>query len=161
MTITLIVATDSRRGIGLNNALPWRLPEDLARFRQTTLGHPLIMGRKTFESIGRPLPQRRNIVISRNPGWRHDGTEHAASLTGALQMAEGAGEVFVIGGAQIYEQAMPLAGRLLATEIEGDFGCDTFFPAMNLLEWQEIARERHHSDQNDVNFAFVTYQRIS
>ena len=105
-TLTLIVATERHNGIGINNTLPWRLPEDLAFFKRTTTGHPILMGRKTFESIGRPLPNRRNIVITRNPDWRHEGVDTAGSLQEAADLA-GDGDVFVIGGAQVENSISP------------------------------------------------------
>jgi len=112
--LTIIVATDARNGIGINNTLPWHLPEDLAHFKRTTSGHPIIMGRKTFESIGRPLPARRNIVITRNPDWRHDGVESVSSLAAAAALV-GDAEAFIIGGAEIYAAAQPLTQRLIVT----------------------------------------------
>jgi dihydrofolate reductase len=157
-SVTIIVATDSQHGIGVNNTLPWRLPEDLAHFKHTTSGHALIMGRKTFESIGRPLPNRRNIVITRNRAWRHDGIETAASLDAAISLA-GEAEAFIIGGAQIYVEALPRADRLIVTEITKTFDCDTFFPTIDPEQWQETAREAYHSSRNEFDFAFVTYQR--
>ncbi len=157
-TLTLIVATERRNGIGINNTLPWRLPEDLAFFKRTTTGHPILMGRKTFESIGRPLPNRRNIVITRNPGWGHEGAEAAGSLQQAADMA-GDGEVFVIGGAQIYAEALPLASRLIVTEIAADFACDAFFPAIDPATWEEVSREPHHSAEQEFAYAFVIYRR--
>src|SRR5438067_9831623 len=116
--ITLVVAMDANRGIGIDNKLPWHLPEDLAHFKRVTLGHPIIMGRKTWDSIGRPLPGRRNIVITRNPQWHADGTERASSLTSALDLARNESKVFVIGGGEIYAQALPLADELVLTEID-------------------------------------------
>ncbi len=157
-SLTLVVATERSRGIGIRNALPWRLPEDLAFFKRTTTGHPIVMGRKTFESIGRPLPQRRNIVITRNPDWRHDGVEAAGSLTEAAALA-GSGEVFVIGGAQIYAEALPLADKLIVTEIDAAVACDAFFPPIDAALWQEVSRETHHSDSAGLTYAFVIYQR--
>lgn len=157
--LTIVVATDANRGIGINNTLPWRLPEDLAHFKRTTLGHPVIMGRKTFESIGRPLPNRRNIVVTRNPQWRHEGVEAVASLDAAIALV-GDVPACIIGGAQIYAEALPRTGRLIVTEIGKTFDCDAFFPAIDLQQWQEVARERHHSDQNGFDYAFVTYQRV-
>lgn len=156
--LTIVVAIDARRGIGVNNQLPWHLPEDLAHFKRTTLGHPVIMGRKTFDSIGRPLPNRRNIVITRDANWRHDGTEAARSLEAALALANG-GNIMVIGGAQIFEEALPLTDRLVVTEIDKTFDCDTFFPAIDPGQWKEVARERHHSEQQGFDFAYVTYER--
>lgn len=126
---TLIVAMDRQRGIGIANQLPWHLPEDLAHFKRLTSGHAILMGRKTFESIGRPLPQRRNIVISRNPQWQHEGVETSASLPEAMALIAQTGG-FIIGGAQIFQEAMPLAQRLIVTEIDGRFPCDTFFPTI-------------------------------
>lgn len=155
---TIIVAIDAQRGIGIHNALPWRLPEDMAFFKRTTTGHPIVMGRKTFESIGRALPNRRNIVITRNAGWQHDGVERAVSLDAAAALI-GDEEAFIIGGGQIYADAIGHADRLLVTEIDKSFGCDAFFPAIDLQQWKEISREPHHSTQNEFDFAFVTYQR--
>ncbi len=157
-TLTLIVATERHNGIGINNALPWRLPEDLAFFKRTTTGHPILMGRKTFESIGRPLPNRRNIVITRNPGWQHEGVDTAGSLQQAAHLA-GDGEVFVIGGAQIYADALPLAARLIVTEIDADFACDAFFPAIDSAVWKEVSREPHQSTEQGFAYAFVIYHR--
>lgn len=162
LTLTLIVAIDRNNGIGVDNALPWRLPEDLAFFKRTTSGHPIIMGRKTFDSIGRPLPNRRNIVVTRNAGWSHAGTEAVSSLEEAARLAaegDDAGEAFVIGGAQVYEQALPLAAKLLVTEIGADFHCDAHFPAIDPALWREAARETHRSAENGFDFAFVTYLR--
>ena len=157
-TLTLIVATDNAGGIGIRNTLPWKLPQDLAHFKRVTTGHPILMGRKTFESIGRPLPNRRNIVISRDADWRHDGVDAVTSLDAALKLTDAA-EVFVIGGAEIYTLALPLADRLIVTEIAQQFDCDTFFPSIDKTIWRETARQAHHDDVNGFNFAFVTYQR--
>ena len=157
-TLTLIVATERHNGIGINNALPWRLPEDLAFFKRTTTGHPILMGRKTFESIGRPLPNRRNIVITRNPDWQHEGVDTAGSLQQAADLA-GDGEVFVIGGAQIYADALSLASRLIVTEIDADFACDAFFPAIDPVVWIEASREPHHAASQGFDYAFVIYHR--
>jgi dihydrofolate reductase len=157
--ITIVVAIDSRSGIGVNNTLPWRLPEDMAHFKRTTTGHPIIMGRKTFDSIGRPLPNRRNIVITRNPEWRHDGVEAVGSLDAALALVAGT-DACIIGGAQIFTESLSRTDRLIVTEIDKSFDCDTFFPDISAREWRETARERHHSEQTGLDFAFVTYQRI-
>ena len=156
MPITLIVAMDAARGIGIDNRLPWHLPQDLAHFKRTTSGHTIIMGRKTFDSIGRPLPNRRNIVVSRNPDWRATGVESATSLADALQLTASE-DAFVIGGAQIYNQALPLAQRLIITEIAKQFECDAFFPPLPASEWQETAREQQQGPEFD--YAFVEYQR--
>jgi dihydrofolate reductase len=158
--LTLIVAMDARRGIGIDNKLPWHLPEDLAHFKRLTSGHPIIMGRKTFDSIGRPLPNRRNIVITRNPQWRHDGAEAVTSLEAAIALA-GDAPAFIIGGAQIFAAAMGLAGRMVVTEIDHTFSCDTFYPPFDGALWRETARETHHSDVNGYDYAFVTYEKAT
>ncbi len=158
--LTIIVATDARNGIGINNKLPWNLPEDLAHFKRTTSGHPVIMGRKTFESIGRPLPGRRNIVITRNPDWLYDGIESSSSLAAAVALV-GDTEAFIIGGAEIYAAAQALTQRLIVTKIQQRFDCDAFFPAPDPQQWQEISRETHHSEANDFDYAFVVYHRHS
>ncbi|TWC71102.1 dihydrofolate reductase [Herbaspirillum sp. SJZ099] len=156
--LTIVVATDRNNGIGINNTLPWHLPEDLAHFKRTTSGHAILMGRKTFESIGRPLPNRRNIVITRNAGWQHAGVETAASLPEAAALA-GDGPAFIIGGAQIYAEALPLVNRLIVTRIEQTFDCDAFFPALDPQIWQETAREQHRAETSGFDYAFVTYER--
>jgi dihydrofolate reductase len=170
--VTLIVAIDAQRGIGIDNTLPWRLPEDLAHFKRLTSGHAIIMGRKTFDSIGRPLPNRRNIVVTRNAEWRHDGVEAAGSLEAALALARApapaqgpesapAAPVFIIGGAQIFAEALPLADKLEMTVIDRTFNCDTFFPALDAGVWTETAREAYHSDANGFDYAFLTYLKAS
>jgi dihydrofolate reductase len=157
---TMIVAMDSRRGIGRDNALAWRLPEDLAFFKRTTSGHPIVMGRKTFDSIGRALPNRRNIVITRNADWQHEGVEAAASLDAAAALI-GNQEAFIIGGAQIYADALSRTECLLVTEIAGDYGCDAFFPAIDPHIWEETGRDPQRSADGKIDFAFVTYRRKS
>ena len=158
MSLTLVVAIDAQRGIGVNNQLPWHLPEDLAHFKRVTLGRPMIMGRKTFDSIGRPLPGRRNIVVTRNPGWRHEGVEAVTSLEAAIALV-GNDEASIIGGAQIFEAALPLADRMIVTEIDHVFACDTFFPEIDPGVWVERAREQHRSESNGFDYAYVTYVR--
>lgn len=155
--ITLVVAMDVQRGIGIDNQLPWHLPEDLAHFKRVTLGYPIIMGRKTFDSIGRPLPKRRNIVVTRNADWSHDGVEVAGSLQEAVALA-GDEPASIIGGAQIFHESMGLADRMIITHIDGVYRCDTFFPEIDPATWIETAREEHRS-ADGVAFAFVTYER--
>ncbi|WP_394779473.1 dihydrofolate reductase [Undibacterium sp.] len=157
-SLIIIVATDSNMGIGINNALPWKLSEDMAHFKSTTTGHAVIMGRKTFDSIGRALPNRRNIVVSRNRDWHHDGVECVHSLDEAVKLIAGT-DAFVIGGTQIYEQALPLADKLVVTEIHRRFQCDAFFPAISAQEWTETARDARRSEANDFTYAFVTYNK--
>jgi len=158
--ITLIAAVAKNRVIGAGNALPWRLPEDLKRFKALTLGHPVIMGRKTWESLGRPLPGRTNIVVSRSAGFSAAGAMRAGSLDEALAAAAAthSDEVFVIGGADIYRQALPRAQRLQLTEIDLDFAGDVHFPPADPARWRETAREAHHAEAN-FDYAFVTYER--
>jgi len=157
--LSIIVATDAAGGIGIANRMPWHLPEDMAHFKRLTTGHAVIMGRKTYESIGRPLPNRRNIVVTRNGDWRQDGVETAGSLEEAVVLA-GAEPAFVIGGAQIYTQALPLCDTLIVTEIASIFDCDAFFPAPDKAVWRESARGAYHSEKAGLDFAFVTYHRI-
>ncbi|WP_035819519.1 MULTISPECIES: dihydrofolate reductase [Janthinobacterium] len=156
--LTIIVATDQQGGIGIDNTLPWKLPEDLAHFKRLTTGHPILMGRKTFDSIGRPLPNRRNIVITRNPDWRHEGVEAVSSVEAAIALLDGA-EGYVIGGAEIYKQALPLTQRLIITEIGQTFDCDAFFPAVENAVWQETSYEAHVSEKSGLPYAFVTLER--
>jgi dihydrofolate reductase len=157
MTLTLVVAMDAQRGIGVDNQLPWHLPEDLAHFKRVTLGHPIIMGRKTFDSIGRPLPKRRNIVVTRNAAWSHEGVDVAGSLQEAVALA-GTEPASIIGGAQIFNEAMAFADRMIVTHIDGVYRCDTFFPEIDPAVWLEVAREEQRS-ADGVAFAFVTYER--
>jgi dihydrofolate reductase len=157
--LTLVVAIDAQGGIGVNNQLPWHLPEDLAHFKRVTLGHPIIMGRKTFDSIGRPLPKRRNLVVTRNPEWRHEGVDAVTSLQEAIALV-GSEPASIIGGAQIFNEALPLADRMIVTEIAHVFKCDTFFPPIDRQTWRETARETHHSDANGYDYAFVTYEKV-
>ncbi|MCG5262625.1 dihydrofolate reductase [Cupriavidus gilardii] len=157
--LTLIVARARNGVIGRDNTLPWRLPEDLAHFKRTTMGAPVIMGRKTWESIGRPLPGRRNIVVSRNPELRLEGAEIAPSLEDALRLCVGVEQVFLIGGAQLYAEALPSADRLIVTEIDADFDGDAHFPDIDPQRWIATERERHHSEANGFDYAFVTYER--
>lgn len=159
--ITLIAALARNGVIGDKNALPWRLPEDLKRFKALTYGHPVIMGRKTWASLGRPLPGRTNIVISRSPQLESPGGTRASSMEEALAIAAAAGtdEAFIIGGAEIYRLALGLAQRLQLTEIDRDYAGDAFFPDRNPAEWREISREKHHAEAL-FDYAFVTYERI-
>lgn len=154
--ISLIAAMTRARVIGADNRLPWRLPEDLRRFRRLTTGHAVVMGRKTFESIGRPLPERRNIVITRQPEFRAAGIEIAASLEAASELA-GEGEVFVIGGAEIYRLALPRADRLYLTWIEREFAGDAYFPLFDPAEFREIESEEHLDEE--IPHRFVMLQR--
>jgi dihydrofolate reductase len=156
--LTLVVAMDAARGIGVNNQLPWHLPADLAHFKRVTLDRPIIMGRKTFDSIGRPLPKRRNIVVTRNAGWTHEGVEVAHSLDEAIAMLQGEA-ASIIGGAQIFAESMARADRMIVTHIDKVYPCDTFFPEIDAGRWTATAREPQHAAEGDVDFSFVTYER--
>lgn len=134
--ITLVAARARNGAIGRDNTLPWHLPEDLAHFKATTLGHPIVMGRRTFESIGRPLPGRRSIVLTREPTWAHVGCERAGSLDQAISLCAGAPEFFVVGGAQVYADAIARADRLILTEVDLDVDGDAFFPQVDPIAWR-------------------------
>lgn len=153
--LTLVVAIDAHNGIGIGNQLPWHLPEDLAHFKRVTLGRPIVMGRKTFDSIGRALPGRRNIVVTRNAAWSHPGVETAPSLEAAIALLDGE-RASIIGGAQIFNDAIAYADQMIVTHIDHAYPCDTFFPAIDPALWIETARDAH---TNGVAYAFVTYQR--
>jgi dihydrofolate reductase len=146
MVISLIVAMAANRVIGRDNKLPWRLPNDLRRFRALTMGKPLVMGRKTFESIGRPLDGRHNIVVSRNPDYRAEGCTVVHSPEAALAAAVPAEELFVAGGAELYAQFLPRAHRLYLTLVHARVEGDTFFPTYDESQWREIEREDHQAD---------------
>lgn len=157
--LTIVVAMDARRGIGIDNKLPWHLPEDLAHFKRVTLGRPIIMGRKTFDSIGRPLPGRRNIVVTRNAGWRHEGVEVAHSLQEAVALA-GIESASIIGGAQIFTEALDLADSMIVTHIDKQYPCDTFFPEIDTARWTAVASEQQRSEAEGIEFSFVTYDKV-
>ncbi|MDQ1538895.1 MAG: dihydrofolate reductase [Actinomycetota bacterium] len=152
MTITVLAAVGANLVIGRDGDMPWHLPQDLAHFKTTTMGHTLVMGRKTYDSIGRALPGRRTIVITRQVGWHAPGVEVAHSLAEALALA-GPTDVFVVGGSDVYRQAMPFADQMLLTEIEKSPEGDVFFPAFAPQDWREAERQPHDG------FAFVTYVR--
>lgn len=161
MTLSLIAAMDRRRVIGRDNALPWRLPEDLRYFRRVTTGHPVIMGRRNYESIGRPLPQRVNIVLSRDPAFRAPGCIVAGSLAAALDAAGDDPEIFVIGGADLYAQALPRADRLYLTLIDAEFDGDVRFPEFDPREWRVARRDDHEPDtDNPYRYSFIVLERI-
>jgi dihydrofolate reductase len=159
MALTALVAALARnRVIGIGNRLPWRLPEDLERFKRLTMGAPVIMGRRTHESIGRPLPGRRNIVVTRARGATWDGCVVVHSLDEALAAAGDAAAAFVIGGAELYVQALPRADRLYLTLIDAEYPGDAWFPELDPAVWREIEREPAIS-AGGVGYAFVTYDR--
>ena len=146
--ISIIVAMSQNSVIGLNNQLPWHISEDLKNFKKTTLNHCVIMGRKTFDSIGKPLKDRRNIVISRDNSLLIDGVEVVNSLDKAISIVEDSSEIFIIGGEQIYTISLPLATHLYVTKVNGDYKGDAFFPDYIKDEWMEVAREDLISETN-------------
>ncbi|BCM25356.1 dihydrofolate reductase [Methyloradius palustris] len=156
--LSLIVAIAQNRVIGANNALPWHLPEDLKRFRALTTGHHIIMGRKTYDSLNRLLPNRTTVIVTRNPHYKVPGALIAHSLADAIKQAVNDDEVFLIGGAELYRDGLNLADKLYLTEIEASFEGDAFFPEINLMEWAEIGREKHISEKG-LTFSYITYQR--
>lgn len=156
MTVSLIVAVSQNGVIGKNNQLPWHLPEDLKRFKQLTMGRPIVMGRKTFESIGKPLPGRTNIVITRQKDFSCCGSLTAPSLDEALRICEKEPQVFVIGGAQVFKHALPIADRIYLTRIHKDYEGDTFF-RWDEPSWKEVSREDFL--QAPLPHTFLTYER--
>ncbi|HEY6865231.1 MAG TPA: dihydrofolate reductase [Burkholderiales bacterium] len=160
--VSLLVAVARNGVIGRNNDLPWHLPEDLKRFKALTLGYPVVMGRRTYESIiermGRPLPGRDNIVVTRRAGYAAPGCRVVHSLEAALAAASGAKKIFVIGGADIFALALPLANRLDVTEIDADVEGDVVFPAYDRAEWREVSREAG-AGAADLRYDFVVYER--
>lgn len=158
--LTLIAARARNGVIGRNNQMPWKIPGEQAYFKRMTMGHPIVMGRRTWESIGRPLPGRRNIVITRDRAYSAFGADVVGSLDDALSLAGEADEIFVIGGGQLYAEAMPRASRLLLTEIDADFEGDTFMPAPDRTQWRETSREPHPpAGDRDFGYSFVVYER--
>ena len=158
MLISIVAALDESGLIGSGGRLPWRLRGDLRRFRRLTMGKPVLMGRRTFESIGRPLDGRTNIVLSRQPGYEAPGCRTAASFDAALAAARGAEEVMVIGGAGVYARALPRAHRLHLTRVQGRFEGDVYFPSWDESEWKEERREPG-GDPEGPAYSFVTYRR--
>lgn len=159
MTVALVAAVAENGVIGRGGGLPWRLPDDLRWFKQLTMGRAVVIGRRTYDSLGRPLPGRRWIVLSRDPAFQPPGVETAPDLETALRRA-GAGDVFVAGGAAVYQAALPVADRLFLTVVHADVAGDTRFPAVNFDEWTLVEERRHPADERHAHaFTFRTYQR--
>ena len=155
-----LVAMADNGVIGRDNGLPWHLPDDLRRFKAITLGHSVLMGRRTFESIGKPLPGRRNLVLTRNPAWDGPGYEAVTSVDAARAIA-GSSKLFVIGGAEVFSLCWPIIGRLELTEVHGDIDGDTRLAGFNREEWREVFRESHAADARHAwPFSFVTLVRL-
>ncbi|HNH20778.1 MAG TPA: dihydrofolate reductase [Ferruginibacter sp.] len=160
--LSLIVAAAENNAIGKNNQLLWHLPNDLKFFKNTTWGMPVIMGRKTFESVNKPLPGRFNIVITRQPGWKVEGVVVASDLNDALRKAEktNCNEIFIIGGGEIYNQAFPLAGKIYLTRVHAELEGDTFFPALDPRQWQlATALDFEADDKHLYSYSFQTWMR--
>ena len=157
--VTVVAAMARNGAIGLNGRMPWHLPAELAQFKKATWGRPIIMGRKTFQSIGRALPGRQNIVVTRSDKFTAEGCDIVGSLKSAIDLAIG-DEVMVIGGGQLYAQALPLAQRLIITEIDGEPEADTWFPEWDVAEWREVRRESFPADDKNLySFSIVEYLR--
>ncbi len=161
MSVVALVAAVAENGvIGRGGAMPWHLPADLAHFKRITMGKPIVMGRRTFEAIGQALPGRRNIVVSRNADFKAPGIEHAASLEATLALTGDAEEVMIIGGAELYRAALPLAHRIHLTRIQAKIEGDTFFPDFDVTEWREVAREERDADErNAYALTFLILER--
>lgn len=157
--IALIAALAKNRVIGVHNTLPWRLPEDLQHFKALTMGHHIVMGRKTFESIGRALPGRTTVIISRTAYSAPADCLVTHSIPDALTACEGDQEVFFVGGAQLYEQALPLADRLYLTEIQAEFAGDAWFPEFEPTDWVTFRRDQRHDSGSGLSYDFAIYQR--
>lgn len=158
MSLSLIVALAKNRVIGLNNTLPWHLPEDLKRFRALTTGHHIIMGRKTYESLGRLLPDRTTVIVTRNPNYQVEGALIAHSLEEAVALCVGDEEAFLIGGAELYQAGLNLAQKMYVTELDLEVAGDAYFPAFDLSQWQESTRVAHTSAQG-LPFSYISYHR--
>jgi dihydrofolate reductase len=158
--LSVIAALARNRVIGRDNDLPWHLPEDLKRFRTLTMGHHIVMGRKTYESLGRLLPGRTTVIVTRNPDYNVPGAIVVHSLAAAVAACGDDPEIFLIGGAELYQQSLALAGRLYLTEIDAEFEGDAWFPQFSAADWQETARESHVSAEG-LPFSYVTYEASS
>ncbi len=160
MRLSIIVAMDDNQLIGKDNALPWHLPADLGYFKKTTTGKTVLMGRKTYESIGKPLPNRRNVIVSRNSEFKAEGCEIVDSIDAALNLAKNDNEVMVMGGASFYEQMLPSADRLYITRIDGKYDGDAHFPKFDIEEFIEVSRESHSpDDKNPHTYHFTILDR--
>ena len=160
MILSLIVAVSKNNVIGVDNRLLWHMPADLKHFKNTTMGSPVIMGRKTYESIGKPLPGRTNIVVTRNEDFEADGCTVANTLQEAVDLCEKEKEVFIIGGGEVYKQAIHAADRIYITRIDHLFEGDTHFPEINFSEWKLVKYEKHHADEkNQYEYSFAQYER--
>jgi dihydrofolate reductase len=162
MKISIVVAISENNAIGKDNQLLWHLPADLKHFKEITTGHPILMGRKTYDSIGRPLPNRRNIIITRQTDLNIPGTEVVNSMEEAISLCANEEEVFIIGGAEIYKSALSFTDRIYLTTVHQEFEADAFFPVLDKNEWLETAQQHHHADEkNAVAYTFSILERKS
>ena len=160
--ISLIVAASTNNVIGADGALPWRLSDDLRRFKEITMGKPIVMGRKTWDSIGRPLPGRQNIVITRQPDFIADGCDVVNSVADAINAADDAAEIMVIGGSEVYALFLPDAGRLYLTRVHAEVDGDAFFPPISSKDWRLVDEDHHAADErNEHAFSFQRFERVS
>lgn len=159
MDISLIAAMAADRVIGKDNHLPWQVSTDLKHFKALTIGKPVIMGRKTYESMGRPLPDRKNIIISRNANFDAPGCQVASSLEAAIDLAKPAPEIMIIGGAQLYQQALPIANRMYLTLLDLQIDGDTFFPAWPATQWQVTIEENFVDEKSGISGTFLTLEK--
>jgi dihydrofolate reductase len=158
MKVTIIVASSKNLVIGYKNALPWHISEDLKHFKQITINHSVVMGRKTFESIGKPLKERRNIVVSRDRTMKIEGVEVVNSLDEAIHRTKNENEIFIIGGEQIYKMAMPIATNMHITKVHSNIKGDAFFPAFDENEWKILTQKNSETNEG-LKFSFIEYQK--
>jgi len=159
--LSIIVALSENNVIGTGNRLPWKISADLRRLKNLTMGHHLLMGRKTFESIGRPLPGRVNIIITRNENFKAEGCVVTKSMHEALEVSRNDSETFVFGGGEIFREAISLVRKIYMTRVHAEIAGDTFFPVLNPDEWKEVSREDHTKDEhNEYDYSFITYDRV-
>lgn len=161
MIVSFIAAIGKNRELGFGNKLPWHLPDDLKRFKEITRGHTVIMGRKTYESMGRLLPERKNIIITREKSYKIEGAIIVSSIEEALKECEGDKEVFIIGGGEIFKLAFPYATRMYLTHADAERLADAFFPEFNISDWKVVSEEFHPKDEKHAyDFTFKTYEKI-
>lgn len=158
--ISIIVAMGKNNEIGLNNEMPWHLPNDLRYFKNITTGHTIVMGRKTYESIGRPLPNRKNVILSRQSLELPESVSQIQDINDIKKLAQSNEQIFILGGAEVYRQTIDLADELFITQINESFTADTYFPQVNLLEWQQVSAEQGLRDEkNDYDYKFLRFTR--
>jgi dihydrofolate reductase len=162
MNLSIIVALSENNVVGINNQLPWHLSADLKRLKSITMGHHLIMGRKTFESIGKPLPGRTNVIITHNKEYKAEGAVVVSSVKEALETAKNDSEAFIFGGGEVFKETLPMVNKIYMTKIHQTFNGDTFFPELKSNEWKETFREEHQPDEkNQYRYSFINLERVS